>query len=60
MNVPVDMQVWAAENIGNYLDYAPATVLREVRYRPGFPEPLANFPGNPRWSAKAVIEWALK
>lgn len=58
MTVPFELVVWSAEECAEYLRQAPATFLKRTQHIPGFPARLP-IPGQPRWQAQAVAEWAL-
>jgi hypothetical protein len=59
MIIPFDRVIWDAKQIAEYLGVNYHTFLKQVRYQDGFPAPLSAFPGHPKWSAKAVSDWAL-
>ena len=59
--LPVEFQMWDAEDCGGYFGCKREHFLRIKRYAEGFPAPLASSDAKrPRWSAKAVIDWALR
>lgn len=57
--VPLEFQVWDARDCADYLKESAPYFLRVTRCKDGFPPPLPNFK-QPRWSAIAVIKWALR
>lgn len=59
-DIPLEQQIWTAEQCAEYMSLTKAHFLRQTRYATAFPKPLDNFPGRPRWSAKEVVYWALK
>lgn len=56
--VPFDRVIWNAEKCAAYLDQEKSTFLKNTQFLPGFP-PRLLIPGQPRWSAKEVSDWAL-
>lgn len=58
LNVPFELQVWSAERCAAYLEQEKSTFLKRTQFVAGFPARLG-IPGQPRWSAKEVAEWAL-
>ena len=59
--VPVEFQIWSAERCALYFDVAKDAFLRTTRHAKGFPAQLTISEGkHPRWSAIAVIQWALR
>ena len=57
-DTPFDKVIWTAEECAEYLRQEKATFLKVTQYRPGFP-PRLHIPGQPRWRAAAVTDWAL-
>lgn len=59
-DVPIEFQIWTAGRCAEYFGITSDNFLREIRYAKNFPAPLPFTAGRqPRWGAKAVIEWAL-
>ncbi len=58
MNVPIDQQIWTAEQVADYFGITTPYFLRVVCFREGFPPRIAHLK-SPRWAARAVIDWAL-
>ena len=59
--VPFEKRIWNAKTVCEYLGCSYDTFMKRDRYIQGFPEPLHAFDGKqPRWSAKAVTDWALQ
>ena len=56
--IPFDRLIWDAQDCASYLKQEKSTFLKRTQYAEGFPARL-NIPGQPRWSAKSVAEWAL-
>lgn len=56
--IPFDRLVWDAQDCADYLKQEKSTFLKRTQYAAGFPAKL-DIPGQPRWSAKAVADWAL-
>ena len=68
MNVPVELQIWSADRCAEYLEISKTHFLNCIRYAQGFPAqlPIPTYTAggkerqmDPRWSAAAVIAWAL-
>jgi len=57
-SVPVEDQMWTAEQIGNYMKLSAFTVSQKVVTRPGFPAPCLPTGSTKRWFAGEVIQWA--
>lgn len=57
MTVPFEREIWAAEDCAKYLKVEVKVFYRK-QYLEGFP-PRLPIPGQPRWSALAVTNWAL-
>ena len=55
---PLERQVWTAEECAAYLRQEKATFLKGTQYLPGFPK-RCPIPGQPRWPAWPVTQWAL-
>lgn len=58
MNVPFDQQIWTGEECSAYLGQSYSTFMKRTQYLSGFPA-RCPIPGQPRWRAKSVTEWAL-
>jgi len=63
-SIPIDVALWDAETIGEYLHVSAAYVKGSYAPLPDFPKahrlPSANGKGHPRWKATQIIEWANK
>lgn len=59
LEVPFERRIWTAKQVAEYLQVDYSTLLKTTRFYEGFPPPLPTFPGQYRWGAKAVTEWAL-
>lgn len=55
---PFDRVIWSAEQCAEYLEQSKATFLKRTQYLPGFPK-RCPIPGQPRWPALAVTQWAF-
>lgn len=58
LTVPLERQVWSAEQCAAYLGQEKATFLKGTQYATGFPK-RCPIPGQPRWPAFEVTKWAL-
>lgn len=58
MNIPFDRQLWSGQDCADYLGQAYSTFMKRTQYLEGFPA-RCKIPGQPRWRAKAVTDWAL-
>lgn len=58
MTVPFDRVIWDAAECAAYLGQEKATFLKRTQWATNFPA-RCPIPGQPRWPAKAVTEWAL-
>lgn len=58
MTVPFDRQIWTAEECCSYLGQSYSTFIKRTQHLEGFPA-RCPIPGQPRWPAKAVTDWAL-
>lgn len=56
--IPFEYVIWDAAMCADYLVEEKATFLKKTQFQPGFP-PRCKKPGQPRWQAKAVCEWAI-
>lgn len=55
---PFELTIWTAAECADYLRQEKSTFLKHTQYVAGFPARL-EVPGQPRWSAKEVANWAL-
>jgi hypothetical protein len=58
MTVPFDRVIWNAEQCAEYLGQKYSTFIKRTQYLPEFPA-RCPIPGQPRWPAQAVTDWAL-
>ena len=58
VNIPFDRVIWSAAECAEYLRQEHSTFLKKTQFIEGFP-PRLPMPGQPRWSALAVSNWAL-
>lgn len=58
MNVPFERQIWSAQQCADYLGQSYNQFVKRTQYAEGFPK-RCPVPGQPRWSAQAVSDWAL-
>jgi hypothetical protein len=56
--VPFELLIWDAAECAAYLRIEKASFLKRTQFAVGFPRRL-DMPGHPRWSAKAVADWAF-
>lgn len=56
---PFPYVIWTARQCAAYLEQSYSHFMHKTRYAEGFPEPLEKIPGDPRWRALAVAEWAV-
>lgn len=61
--VPLDVALWGADEIADYLAVSRRQAAEKVVMLPGFPQPirlpvLRGGKGHPRWKAAEVIAWA--
>lgn len=59
--VPLDMQLWDVDTIGEWMGLSADTVSKNVVTRPAFPvpiQPTASRHAQKRWFAGEVIAWA--
>lgn len=57
--LPLDAQLWSAEQIGEYLGVSARTVAERYAVHPRFPKARKPGGGHPRWVAAEVIDWAV-
>lgn len=55
--VPFEYVIWNARSCAEYLEQSYSQFVRRTQYIPGFPD-RCPVPGQPRWRAQAVAEWA--
>ena len=58
-DVPFDRVIWDAAQCAAYLGEKYSTFIKRTQYVDGFPARCPK-PGQPRWPAYAVTEWALR
>lgn len=58
VTVPFDKQIWSGQDCADYLGQCYSTFMKRTQYLDGFPA-RCKIPGQPRWQAKAVTDWAL-
>ena len=63
MTIPFDRVIWDASQCAEYLGQGKSTFLKRTQYSENavgryFPK-RCPIPGQPRWRATAVTEWAL-
>lgn len=59
-DVPFEVRIWDAAQCAEYLGNTKPYFLRVRQFSEGFPKQLAmSAKRQPRWSAKAVTDWAL-
>lgn len=56
--IPFDRVIWDAQECAGYLRQEKSTFLKRTQFLDGFPARL-DIPGQPRWQALAVTEWAV-
>lgn len=60
-DIPIEYRVWDGDAAADYLGQSKDLFLRTTRHLKDFPPVLKMCEGRqPRWSAKAVIAWALR
>ena len=58
--LPLEARIWTAAECGSYLGVTREHFLLRGRWEDGFPRSLKmSNSKRPRWSAKAVVDWAL-
>ena len=57
-SLPIEIQIWDAQQCAEYLGQSYSTFIKRTQYARGFPQ-RCPIPGQPRWPAKAVTDWAL-
>jgi len=57
--VPFDRQIWNAQECAGYLGQSYSHFIKRTQYLEGFPA-RCKIPGQPRWPAKKVTDWALR
>lgn len=58
MSVPFDRQLWTAQECADYLGHSYSQFMKRTQHSAGFPKRL-ELPGQPRWRAVSVSDWAL-
>ena len=58
MTIPFDRVIWNAQQCADYLGQSYSTFVKRTQHLDGFP-PRCPIPGQPRWPAQKVTEWAL-
>lgn len=56
--IPFDQVIWDANECADYLRQSYSTFIKRTQYLPGFPA-RCQIPGQPRWPAMRVTQWAL-
>lgn len=56
-NVPLEMRLWKAGDIAEYLGLNKRYVAENLVHRPGFPKPLKRIYKYRQWKAIDVIRW---
>lgn len=63
-NIPIDVDLWSAAQVGDYLKCSDRYVLEHYCTTEGFPEkirlPSRGGRGHPLWCAGEIIKWAQK
>lgn len=57
-DIPFDRVIWSAQQCADYLGESYNQFVRRTQYAEGFPKRCPK-PGQPRWRAQAVTQWAL-
>lgn len=57
-DIPFDRVIWTAQECAGYLGQSYNQFTRRTQYAEGFPA-RCPIPGQPRWRAQAVTDWAL-
>lgn len=57
MSVPFEYEIWAAQQCADYLGQSYSQFVKRTQYAEGFPK-RCPIPGQPRWPALAVTQWA--
>ena len=58
MSIPFDRQIWSGIECAAYLGQSYSTFMKRTQFLDGFPA-RCPIPGQPRWPAKDVTDWAL-
>lgn len=56
--IPFDRVIWSAPDCAEYLGQSYSQFIKRTQYADGFPA-RCPIPGQPRWPAKAVTNWAM-
>lgn len=59
MSIPFDQVIWDAEECAAFLRLSYSTFIKRTQYLDGFPA-RCPIPGQPRWPAMRVTQWALR
>lgn len=57
-DVPFDRQIWTGQQCADYLGQSYSQFMKRTQFAPDFPK-RCPIPGQPRWQAQAVTDWAL-
>jgi len=57
-SIPFDRQIWTGQECAVYLGQSYSQFMKRTQYLLDFPK-RCPIPGQPRWSAQAVSDWAL-
>lgn len=57
-STPFDRVIWTAHECAGYLCQSYSQFIKRTQYLDGFPA-RCPIPGQPRWRAKSVTEWAI-
>lgn len=58
MTIPFELVIWDAHQCAEYLGQSYSNFIKRTQYLDDFPK-RCPIPGQPRWPAKAVTDWAL-
>lgn len=58
ISVPFEFVIWDANQCAKYLGQEYSTFIKRTQYLRDFPS-RCPVPGQPRWQAKSVAQWAL-
>ena len=58
MSIPFDRQIWTGQECADYLGQSYSQFMKRTQHLQSFPA-RCPIPGQPRWPAKAVTDWAL-
>lgn len=57
-NVPFERVIWDAQACADYLGQSYSQFVKRTQHLPDFPA-RCHVPGQPRWHALAVTDWAI-